>query len=88
MKKNVYLGQMLIERGVISEEQLKVALHEQKKTKAFLGSILVTLGFATEGQVLPVVSEKLKIDYIKIKDLELKADILKRSLQSSPFTIN
>jgi len=78
MKKNVYLGQMLIERGVISEEQLKVALHEQKKTKAFLGSILVTLGFATEGQVLPVVSEKLKIDYIKIKDLELKADILKK----------
>jgi len=76
--KNIYLGQMLVERKIISEEQLKVALHEQKKTKGFLGTILVELGFAAEDQILPIVSEKLKIDYIKIKDLKLTSDILKK----------
>ena len=78
MKKNIYLGQILIEHKIITEEQLKVALHEQEKTKEFLGVTLVKLGFATEDQILPVVSQKLKIDYIKIKDLELAPDILKK----------
>jgi len=78
MKKNTYLGQILIERKIISEEQLKVALHEQKKTNEFLGATLVKLGFTTEEKILPVISQQLKIDFIKIRDLELSPEILKK----------
>ena len=39
------LGQMLIERGVLSEDQLRIALMEQKSLAMPLGKVLVTLAF-------------------------------------------
>ncbi len=53
------LGQMLIERGVLSEDQLRIALMEQKALAMPLGKVLVTLGFLTEATLRDVLAEKL-----------------------------
>ena len=42
------LGEILIDEGVITEDQLNIALTEQKKVHEPLGKLLVGLGFATE----------------------------------------
>jgi hypothetical protein len=42
------LGEILIDEGVITEDQLNIALTEQKKVHEPLGKLLVNLGFATE----------------------------------------
>jgi type II secretory ATPase GspE/PulE/Tfp pilus assembly ATPase PilB-like protein len=53
------LGQTLLARGVISQDQLNIALTEQRKGKAPLGKTLVTLGFVTEATIRDTLSESL-----------------------------
>ncbi len=53
------LGQTLLGRGVISQDQLNIALTEQRKFKTPLGKILVRLGFVTEATIRDTLSESL-----------------------------
>ena len=53
------LGQTLLARGVISPDQLNIALLEQRKSKMALGKILVRLGFVTEATIRDTLSESL-----------------------------
>ena len=53
------LGKLLVLRGVISEDQLRIALLEQKGSSLQLGKLLVNLGFVTEATVREALSESL-----------------------------
>ncbi|MDD5181304.1 MAG: GspE/PulE family protein [Gallionellaceae bacterium] len=53
------LGRMLLEKGVISEDQLRIALQEQNKNHQPLGRLLVGLGFLSEATIRDVLSENL-----------------------------
>jgi general secretion pathway protein E/type IV pilus assembly protein PilB len=53
------LGDTLIARGVLSEDQLRIALMEQKSRGQPLGKMLVTLGFLTESTLREVLAENL-----------------------------
>ncbi|MDR3220990.1 MAG: Flp pilus assembly complex ATPase component TadA [Candidatus Accumulibacter sp.] len=53
------LGQVLIARGILSEDQLRIALLEQAKSNLPLGKLLVTLGFVTEATLRDALSESL-----------------------------
>ena len=48
ISKNLLLGEMLVERGLINEEELEIALREHRKTGEFLGVTLIKLGFVSE----------------------------------------
>ena len=52
-------GEVLLEKGIISVDQLRIALIEQRRHNAPLGKILVTLGFMTEATVRDTLSESL-----------------------------
>ncbi len=51
------LGDLLIDRGVITPDQLQIALKEQQRQRRPLGELLVQLGFATEALIKETVSE-------------------------------
>jgi hypothetical protein len=53
------LGQTLLVRGIVSQDQLNIALTEQKRFKAPLGKVLVMLGFVTEATIRDLLSETL-----------------------------
>ena len=53
------LGRMLVGKGVISDDQLRIALQEQGKTHQPLGRLLVRLGFLSEATIRDVLSENL-----------------------------
>ncbi|GAB2888826.1 GspE/PulE family protein [Uliginosibacterium flavum] len=53
------LGQLLITHGVITEDQLRIALHEQGRSNLALGKLLVQLGFVTEAALRDALSESL-----------------------------
>jgi type IV pilus assembly protein PilB len=56
------LGEMLLENGVISQDQLDEVLVRQKAEKGSrIGRLLVDLGYATETQICEVVAEQLNI---------------------------
>ena len=53
------LGELLISRGVLTEQQLEHALGHQAQNdhRSLLGEVLIELGFATEQQVMEVLAE-------------------------------
>ncbi|MDE3012180.1 MAG: type II/IV secretion system protein [Pseudomonadota bacterium] len=53
------LGEALTERGIISGDQLRIALIEQRKQSVPLGKLLVSLGFVSEATVRDMLSESL-----------------------------
>lgn len=53
------IGEILLERHIISHDQLKIALTEQKKNPLLLGKILINLGFVSEAVMRDVLSQSL-----------------------------
>lgn len=53
------LGQILISKGILSEDQLRIALLEQMKSNRPVGKLLVSLGFVSEATLRDALSESL-----------------------------
>lgn len=72
------LGEILVEQGKITKEQLSEALALQKQKGARLGEILTELGYVNESDILEVFSRYLGMTYIPRLDRraldELRAD--------------
>jgi general secretion pathway protein E/type IV pilus assembly protein PilB len=71
------LGKLLIAKGVISEDQLRIALIEQKRGGEPLGRLLITLGFVTEATVREALSENLNTQSADLNALVVDAVALK-----------
>ncbi len=52
-----HIGQLLLSKGAISEDQLHIALQEQSKSRLPLGQLLVRLGFISETTIRDTLSE-------------------------------
>ena len=63
------LGQILIFRNKITQEQLQEALIIQKQSKGKLGNILIELGYATKEDVLSAFAELKGIDFIRLNEI-------------------
>lgn len=57
---------MLVENGIISEEQLQEALVDQRKTKRKLGDLLISQGYITEQQLIEVLEFQLGIPHVSL----------------------
>ncbi len=53
------IGNLLVRQGVITEDQLRIGLTEQKRQAELLGKILVRLGFVTEATIRDVIGGAL-----------------------------
>ncbi len=73
--KELRLGEVLIEEGLISTEQLSLALQEQKKSKLKLGEILVRKGFVSEDSVLRAVAGKLDCEFRRFATSEIDLEL-------------
>ncbi len=71
------LGDILIEQGVLSQDQLRIALTEQRKTGEQLGRIIVSLGFTTEAIVRDALSEALGQESVDLHKVVVDRDALK-----------
>jgi type II secretory ATPase GspE/PulE/Tfp pilus assembly ATPase PilB-like protein len=60
------IGQLLMSKGVISEDQLRIAVQEQHKTHQPIGSLLVRLGFLSEATIRDVMSENLGTESVDL----------------------
>jgi len=66
--KKIRLGDLLVEKGLISDEQLQHALGEQKKLGRKLGGTLVELGMIDENSLLNLLASQLNIPLIDINN--------------------
>jgi general secretion pathway protein E/type IV pilus assembly protein PilB len=71
------LGQILISEGILSEDQLRIALLEQMKLNQPIGKLLVSLGFVSEATLRQALSESLGKQSIDLKHAVIDPDALK-----------
>ena len=66
--RKIRLGDLLVEKGLITEDQLQHALGEQKKFGRKLGGTLIELGMIDENSLLELLAEQLNIPLIDINN--------------------
>ena len=77
VETRVRLGDILIDNGYITEDQLEVSIKAQKNNKSKrLGEIMLELGFITEDQLLKALSKRLGIKFIDFNDVKLNKSIV------------
>jgi len=78
-KKNMtLLGKLLVQKGLITIDQLEAGLRHQKKTGQFIGSTLVNLGFLREEQLMPVVAQQLEVKYVRLEDIKIDTNVIEK----------
>ena len=71
------LGHLLVAERLITEDQLKQALAEQKGKTEKLGSILARLGFITEEQLIGFLSRQYGIPSITLTNIDVDTETLR-----------
>jgi len=72
------IGDVLIAKGVLTQDQLNIALTEQRKDSARpLGKIIVELGFVTEAVMRDALGEALGQEAVDLNKVVVDSDVLK-----------
>ncbi len=66
-------GQRLVERGIISQQQLNEAIHKQQTTMGHrkLGEILVRLGYISKSHITDQLADQLDIPIVRLADRDI-----------------
>jgi general secretion pathway protein E/type IV pilus assembly protein PilB len=72
-----HIGQILISQGILTEDQLRIALLEQLKTNQPVGRLLVQLGFVSEATLRDALSEKLGLQSVDLSQIIVDSTALK-----------
>ncbi len=70
------LGELLLERKLITQEQLDHALKVQQSKGGLLGQILVTLGYTTEEAVAQALTAQYGFPFLPLKSYSIEGDFL------------
>lgn len=70
------LGLMLVADGVVSAENLELALQEQEQTKGSLGKILVDMELTTEWEMASALGKQLNVPFITLSHYDIDAMVL------------
>ena len=70
----LHLGAMLLERKVVTPDQLKQAMERQKRTRRRLGRVLVEMGYATQEAVLEALSAQLGVPSTRVNSYTVNPD--------------
>ncbi|MCT2194923.1 Flp pilus assembly complex ATPase component TadA [Paenibacillus sp. p3-SID1389] len=65
------LGELLLESGIITEQQLQAALEEQQRTRKKLGDVLLAQGVLTEHQLIEVLEFQLGIPHVTLSRFQI-----------------
>lgn len=68
------LGDLLVEEGIITEQQVDQALSAQRSTGQKLGDTLIDLGFLSEQQMLTFLSQQLALPLIDLSRAAIDVD--------------
>jgi type II secretory ATPase GspE/PulE/Tfp pilus assembly ATPase PilB-like protein len=72
-----HIGQILISQGILTEDQLRIALLEQLKTHQPVGKLLVNLGFVSEATLRDALSEKLGLQSVDLTQIVVDSMAMK-----------
>ncbi len=71
------LGEILVRKKALTQEQLDAALHEQARTGDFLGEILVRMGFVHETDLLKTLAEQFNTHFVTLQNVHINPLVVK-----------
>ncbi|MFQ5539644.1 MAG: GspE/PulE family protein, partial [Candidatus Binatia bacterium] len=72
------IGEILVEKKLVTADELRRAVAEHEKTGEFLGSTLVKMGYISEEQLLESLSEQLNIPFVNLKYMTIDQAVIRR----------
>ncbi len=75
-RKRIRIGDLLVEAGAITDEQLQEALAKQKEEGGMLGNIIMDLGFISRELLITVLTTQMGIEYCEIKTIQIEEDVI------------
>ncbi len=78
----IRVGDLLVEKGMLSQEQLMMVLDEQKRSGRKFGRTVIDLGFIAEGELLLELSTHFSMPYIDISRFQFDSEITRRLPES------
>ena len=85
------LGTLLLERGLVTQEQLDTALEEQRQSRKSLGRVLIDAGIVSEGDLVSTLAARIGLEFVDLGDytidpsaVALISDSLARRFQAVP----
>ncbi|MEY8248913.1 MAG: GspE/PulE family protein [Bermanella sp.] len=81
-QQKIRVGDLLVEKGILNQEQLTQVLDEQKRSGRKFGRTVIDLGFINEDQLLLEMSGHFSLPYIDISRFQFNADITRRLPES------
>lgn len=72
------LGAQLIEKGIVTDDQLRIALFEQQNSSDPLGRVLVRLGFVTEATIRDMLSESVNVETVDLHRVSIDPSVLEK----------
>lgn len=82
-QKRIRIGDLLVEKNMISESHLQHALQEQKLTGRKLGATLVELGYVEENALLSLLSAQLNIPFVELKQFRFDRNLVQKLPETS-----
>lgn len=76
-RKKIRIGDLLVEAGAITEEELQQAIDYQKENGGKLGNVIMNLGFISQELLVTVLTTQMNIDFVELKACKLDDDIIK-----------
>jgi MSHA biogenesis protein MshE len=76
-RRKVRLGELLVLAKVISEEQLRTALDEQRRTGRKLGRVLGDLGYVAEHSLHEQLARHLNVPYVDLRQAQVDREVVK-----------
>ncbi len=77
-RKKIRIGDLLVEHRLITDEQLQIALKEQRKLGRKLGQTLIALGYIDEDTLLNLLAKQLGLPLIDLRRLDITPEIVNR----------
>jgi MSHA biogenesis protein MshE len=72
------LGTLLVRRGLITNEQLELALLDQQKTGLRLGELLVQSGWVDSGAISKALAEQYELEFVDLGAVALEPAALEQ----------
>jgi type IV pilus assembly protein PilB len=70
------MGERLMDRGLLTEQQLEMGLQEQKRTKTLLGEILLHMGYITPRALAEVLADQGGVPFQELADVSIPPEVL------------
>ena len=83
VKEKKRIGDMLIDAGKITPEDLQKALDEQKRSGTKLGNALVDMGFVTDNDIVQTLCQQLRLESVNLQAVAISRDVLSRCQDSA-----